>query len=101
MEYNILNFSFLIKNTNLVTKYKNQTFQYSQNITLIVSKHDRNFFLSPTTMALLMHGNIFLMVSSMMIGGTFSPPAVIISSLMRPVTCGRKKQSCIFLNIKD
>ena len=54
--------------------------------TLSVSRHDKNFFLSPTTIALLMQLNILLMVSSMMMGGTFSPPAVMINSLMRPVT---------------
>mmetsp|Transcript_91477 Transcript_91477/g.244962 ORF Transcript_91477/g.244962 Transcript_91477/m.244962 type:complete len:253 (-) Transcript_91477:2480-3238(-) len=42
--------------------------------------------LSPTIMALEIAGHSLLMLSSIGIGATFSPPAVIISSLYRPVT---------------
>jgi len=41
---------------------------------------DKNFFLSPITMALLTIGSSFLTASSIGMGGTFSPPAVIIKS---------------------
>ena len=39
----------------------------------------------PTTNALLMHGSSCLMSSSIGTGGTFSPPAVTMISLIRPV----------------
>ena len=50
--------------------------------TLSVSRTARNFFLSPISIQPLMHGNSSLMVSSMRMGATFSPPAVMISSVM-------------------
>jgi len=40
----------------------------------------RNFALSPTSMALLMMGQASFTASSIGTGGTFSPPAVMISS---------------------
>ena len=40
----------------------------------------RNFFLSPISIQLLTHGNSSFTVSSISIGATFSPPAVMISS---------------------
>uniref|UniRef100_A0A0K2V695 Uncharacterized protein n=1 Tax=Lepeophtheirus salmonis TaxID=72036 RepID=A0A0K2V695_LEPSM len=54
--------------------------------TLSVRRQDKNFFLSPITIALLRRGISILIISSIKTGGTFSPPAVIISSLIRPVT---------------
>ena len=39
----------------------------------------------PTTNALLMHGSSCLISSSIGTGGTFSPPAVTMISLIRPV----------------
>mmetsp|Transcript_2433 Transcript_2433/g.5540 ORF Transcript_2433/g.5540 Transcript_2433/m.5540 type:complete len:375 (-) Transcript_2433:2658-3782(-) len=44
------------------------------------------FFLSPTIMQLEIAGQSFLMFSSIGTGATFSPPAVMINSLYRPVT---------------
>lgn len=44
---------------------------------------DKNFFLSPITMALLTIGSSFFTASSIGTGGTFSPPAVIIKSRRR------------------
>lgn len=52
----------------------------SETITLMVSSIDRNFLLSPISMALLMSGTASLTASSMGTGGMFSPPAVMISS---------------------
>ena len=54
-------------------------------ITLNVRKHERNFRLSPIKMTFEMHGRHSLMASSTGIGATFSPPAVMSSSLMRPI----------------
>ena len=51
---------------------------------LRVKRTLRNFFLSPINIALATQGNCFLIVSSMGIGATFSPPAVIRISLARP-----------------
>ncbi len=51
---------------------------------LKVRKQERNFLLSPMRMTLEMQGSSLLMASSMGTGATFSPPAVISSSLMRP-----------------
>lgn len=48
--------------------------------TFNVSSMDRNFLWSPISMALLMIGSSVFTASSMGIGGTFSPPAVMISS---------------------
>ena len=48
--------------------------------TLGVSTTDKNFFLSPITMALLINGSSALILSSMGTGAMFSPPAVIINS---------------------
>lgn len=48
--------------------------------TFMVSSIDRNFLLSPISMALLMSGTASLTASSMGMGGMFSPPAVMISS---------------------
>lgn len=46
----------------------------------MVSSMDRNFLLSPISMALLISGTASLTASSMGTGGMFSPPAVMISS---------------------
>ena len=56
--------------------------------TFKVKKQERNFRLSPIKMQLEMHGNISFIFSSTGIGATFSPPAVIINSFIRPT---RKK----------
>ena len=53
-------------------------------LTLNVRNIVRNFFLSPIRIALEMQGSSFLTDSSMGTGATFSPPAVIKSSLIRP-----------------
>mmetsp|Transcript_24953 Transcript_24953/g.71690 ORF Transcript_24953/g.71690 Transcript_24953/m.71690 type:complete len:203 (+) Transcript_24953:232-840(+) len=50
-----------------------------------VSRHERNLRLSPMSTALLTIGHCSLTWSSTRTGGTFSPPAVMMSSLMRPV----------------
>jgi len=63
--------------------------------TFNVRRHDKNFFLSPTIMAKLTQGRILLTVSSIMIGGMFSPPAVIMRSFILPVICKKQKR---FLN---
>ena len=60
-------------------KYK----KYKVVFTIRVSKQERNFFLSPITMALLTTGSSLLMASSISVGATFSPPAVIRSSVKR------------------
>ena len=53
---------------------------------LRVNKQVRYFRWSPTTMTLLTtSGSILLMFSSINTGVMFSPPAVMINSLMRPV----------------
>ena len=57
------------------TKYQDTT-----RVTFRVNKQERNFFLSPITIALLTIGSSFLIVSSIGIGATFSPPAVMIIS---------------------
>ena len=59
--------------------------------TLNVMKHERNFLLSPIKITFERQGSISLIVSSTGIGATFSPPAVMISSLIRP-----KKSDKIF-----
>ena len=51
---------------------------------LRVKRTLRNFFLSPINIALATQGNCFLIVSSIGIGATFSPPAVMRISLARP-----------------
>lgn len=51
---------------------------------------DRNFLLSPISMAQLMMGSSFLTASSMGTGDTFSPPAVMMSS-------GRQGQALLSL----
>jgi hypothetical protein len=48
--------------------------------TFNVRRIERNFLLSPMSIALLMHGNWDFTSSSIMTGAMFSPPAVIISS---------------------
>lgn len=48
--------------------------------TLMVSSMERNFLLSPISMALLISGTASFTASSMGTGGMFSPPAVMISS---------------------
>ena len=50
-----------------------------------VRRHARNLRLSPSSTALLTIGQCAFTWSSMRTGGTFSPPAVMMSSLMRPV----------------
>ena len=57
------------------TKYQDTT-----RVTFRVKKQERNFFLSPITIALLTIGSSFLILSSIGIGATFSPPAVMIIS---------------------
>ena len=52
---------------------------------LSVKRTERNLSLSPTTTAVDTPGSSDLSASSMGTGGTFSPPAVMSSSLMRPV----------------
>mmetsp|Transcript_42352 Transcript_42352/g.83187 ORF Transcript_42352/g.83187 Transcript_42352/m.83187 type:complete len:216 (+) Transcript_42352:795-1442(+) len=52
---------------------------------LSVTSATLNFFLSPTIITFDMNGQLALMVSSMGMGAMFSPPAVMISSLIRPV----------------
>lgn len=46
----------------------------------MVSSMDRNFLLSPISMALLISGRASLTASSVGTGGMFSPPAVMINS---------------------
>ena len=53
--------------------------------TLKVMRADINLFCSPTIMILEQAGHSFLNPSSIGTGATFSPPAPIISSLIRPV----------------
>ena len=48
--------------------------------TFNVRRIERNFLLSPMSIALLMHGNWDFTSSSIKTGAMFSPPAVIISS---------------------
>lgn len=48
--------------------------------TFKVSSMDRNFLWSPISMAQLTMGNSVFTASSMGMGGTFSPPAVMMSS---------------------
>ncbi len=55
-------------------------------ITFRVKSIDKNFLLSPMSMALLMIGSSLFTASSMGTGGTFSPPAVMISSEWREGT---------------
>lgn len=50
------------------------------SLTLMVSSMDRNFLLSPISMALLISGTASFTASSIGTGGMFSPPAVMISS---------------------
>ena len=50
--------------------------------TLRVRRQLRNFLLSPMSMALLRQGSSSMMPSSISTGGTFSPPAVMMSSLI-------------------
>lgn len=52
----------------------------------MVSSMERNFLLSPISMALLMSGMASLTASSMGTGGIFSPPAVMISSRIKTET---------------
>ena len=52
--------------------------------TLNERKQDRNFILSPRRITLERHGNSSLIAFSIAMGAMFSPPAVIISSLIRP-----------------
>ena len=49
-------------------------------LTFSVRSMERNFFLSPTSIALLMIATSSLTESSIGTGGMFSPPAVIIIS---------------------
>lgn len=49
------------------------------------TKQVKNFFISPITITLEMNGNADLISFSIRIGGTFSPPAVMISSFALPV----------------
>ena len=49
-------------------------------VTLSVSKHDKNFLLSPINIALLRIGTSTLSCSSIGTGAMFSPPAVMINS---------------------
>ena len=53
-------------------------------MTLNVKKADKNFFLSPTTTTFDRHGNLSLIAFSIGTGAMFSPPAVIINSLILP-----------------
>ena len=67
-----------IKKANICTfKFHNLCKIYTWNITY--------FLLSPTSIALLMNGSFFLMASSIITGGIFSPPAVITNSFSLPV----------------
>lgn len=50
------------------------------NLTLIVTRQDRYFCLSPMSMTLLRKGTAALMRSSMGTGAMFSPPDVMMSS---------------------
>ena len=50
-------------------------------LTLSVTSIERNFLLSPISIQLLMRGHSFLMMSSIGMGGMFSPPAVMINSV--------------------
>ena len=52
--------------------------------TLNERKQDRNFILSPRRITFERHGNSSLIAFSIAIGAIFSPPAVIISSFIRP-----------------
>ena len=61
----------------------------SSRTTLKVRNIVRNFFLSPIRIALEIHGSSFLTASSIGTGAMFSAPAVIKSSLIRPVYCPR------------
>lgn len=54
--------------------------RFSAPSTFNVRRMERNFLLSPISIALLMHGSCAFTSSSINTGGTFSPPAVIISS---------------------
>lgn len=49
----------------------------------MVSSIDRNFLLSPISMALLISGTASFTASSVGTGGMFSPPAVMISSKVK------------------
>lgn len=49
-------------------------------ITFRVKKQERNFLLSPITIALLIIGTSSLIASSIGTGAIFSPPAVMINS---------------------
>lgn len=51
--------------------------------TLMVISIDRNFFWSPTSMQLLIHGSCSLTWLSIRVGEMFSPPAVINNSLKK------------------
>mmetsp|Transcript_17424 Transcript_17424/g.20240 ORF Transcript_17424/g.20240 Transcript_17424/m.20240 type:complete len:200 (+) Transcript_17424:8-607(+) len=53
--------------------------------TLKVISAERYFLSSPITITLLIIGQMFLRESSISTGATFSPPAVMISSLILPV----------------
>lgn len=69
-------------NSSLVTIHATllEKSEQLQQITFKVKSMDKNFFLSPISMALLMMGSSFFTASSMGTGGTFSPPAVMINS---------------------
>lgn len=61
-----------------------------------VRSMERNFSLSPTNMALLTMGSSDFSESSMGTGGTFSPPAVMISSVEEiELSFGMKNAACL------
>lgn len=54
--------------------------RFRLRLTLMVSSIDKNFLLSPMSMALLISGTASFTASSVGTGGMFSPPAVMMSS---------------------
>ena len=58
---------------------------FKSQYTLKVIKADINLYYSPNTITLETAGHSVLKLSSIGTGAIFSPPAVIINSLMRPV----------------
>jgi hypothetical protein len=69
----------------MMMSYNNERNLTSRQDTFKETTIERNFFLSPMTMQLETATMAAFISFSIRTGGMFSPPAVIINSLIRPV----------------